>query len=540
MTPTPEDHISRSDIARLAGVGRAAVSNWERRHQDFPRPILIEGDEFFDTQAIMTWLDGRVIPRNALREGEAPGLTYGARFRECQERPPTPSHTVNTPPREAEDRLWVAFDGLRSNLAPERFNLLVLALVYARARDEEGWAAVERRQMDASRWAVRALHTLADLGGPPMWRELPAGERGDRVLAEIARAVDQWVQKLGAVDTFQMILARLTEAQGNKATEFFTPASVTRALVDLMAPEAPLDVYDPACRAGELLAATASRVRERSGASSAHVDGNALDPESLPLARMNLDLHGVDARLDSRPVESLCAPGPAHRFRYVISNPPFNVRDWCVDNPDSEFWRYGPPPRHNANFAWLQRAIDLLAPEGRATVVMPNGAAFSENPRERAIRAGLVEDGCLEGLVSLPPNLFHTTAIGVTIWLLRHPLRRPQEIILIDATGMGRMTTRTRRVLADEEHQILAQIVEGWRHGRGTEGHDALAKIVQPEEVRLQNYNLNPRRYLVRPTGGATGGNQTVTALRQELDHLHSEALAADARVTELLGKLKW
>ncbi|GAA4628406.1 N-6 DNA methylase [Actinoallomurus vinaceus] len=31
--------VSAADIARLAGVGRAAVSNWRRRHPDFPQPV---------------------------------------------------------------------------------------------------------------------------------------------------------------------------------------------------------------------------------------------------------------------------------------------------------------------------------------------------------------------------------------------------------------------------------------------------------------------------------------------------------------------
>ena len=33
------DHMTAAAIARLAGVGRAAVSNWRRRYPDFPRPV---------------------------------------------------------------------------------------------------------------------------------------------------------------------------------------------------------------------------------------------------------------------------------------------------------------------------------------------------------------------------------------------------------------------------------------------------------------------------------------------------------------------
>ncbi|HEX4703803.1 MAG TPA: SAM-dependent methyltransferase, partial [Pseudonocardiaceae bacterium] len=31
--------VNAGDIARLVDVGRAAVSNWRRRHDDFPQPV---------------------------------------------------------------------------------------------------------------------------------------------------------------------------------------------------------------------------------------------------------------------------------------------------------------------------------------------------------------------------------------------------------------------------------------------------------------------------------------------------------------------
>ncbi len=44
MTPPPasdegEALVSAADIARLTGLGRAAVSNWRRRYDDFPKPV---------------------------------------------------------------------------------------------------------------------------------------------------------------------------------------------------------------------------------------------------------------------------------------------------------------------------------------------------------------------------------------------------------------------------------------------------------------------------------------------------------------------
>lgn len=37
--PENSTEVTAAGIARLAGVGRAAVSNWRRRHADFPKPV---------------------------------------------------------------------------------------------------------------------------------------------------------------------------------------------------------------------------------------------------------------------------------------------------------------------------------------------------------------------------------------------------------------------------------------------------------------------------------------------------------------------
>ncbi|WP_425525378.1 helix-turn-helix transcriptional regulator, partial [Streptomyces griseus] len=37
--PENATEVTAAGIARLAGVGRAAVSNWRRRHADFPQPV---------------------------------------------------------------------------------------------------------------------------------------------------------------------------------------------------------------------------------------------------------------------------------------------------------------------------------------------------------------------------------------------------------------------------------------------------------------------------------------------------------------------
>src|SRR5215470_6594604 len=49
--------LSAADIARIAGVRPSAVSNWRRRHDDFPRPVSgTDTSPRFDLMAVEAWL----------------------------------------------------------------------------------------------------------------------------------------------------------------------------------------------------------------------------------------------------------------------------------------------------------------------------------------------------------------------------------------------------------------------------------------------------------------------------------------------------
>jgi type I restriction enzyme M protein len=114
---------------------------------------------------------------------------------------------------------------------------------------------------------------------------------------------------------------------------------------------------------------------------------------------------------------------------------------------DDPRWDYGIPPEHNANFAWLHLVTSVLSNGRRAAVLMANAASDSQNPRERAIRAAMVEDGVVECIVALPPKLVRSTAIPVTLWLLRNPSQKnDSEILFVDATGAGRRTDRAHQI----------------------------------------------------------------------------------------------
>src|SRR6059058_102663 len=147
----PDSHgrilISRAEVARNAGVGRAAVSNWESRHDDFPQPVRQDGREAFDATAVAAWLAGRIIPANGLREGESEGLDYGTRFRRNlgldhrRAVPPpesAPGAGSDTPAARAAQSLRVRL-GMPD--APETIIWLAIFL-YVREQHPSAWARI--------------------------------------------------------------------------------------------------------------------------------------------------------------------------------------------------------------------------------------------------------------------------------------------------------------------------------------------------------------------------------------------------------------
>ncbi len=68
-TPAGTATVNSVGIARLAGVGRAAVSNWRRRYPDFPAPVGgTENSPLFDLAEVKEWLR----KTNKLAEKETP------------------------------------------------------------------------------------------------------------------------------------------------------------------------------------------------------------------------------------------------------------------------------------------------------------------------------------------------------------------------------------------------------------------------------------------------------------------------------------
>jgi type I restriction enzyme M protein len=258
---------------------------------------------------------------------------------------------------------------------------------------------------------------------------------------------------------------------------------------------------------------------------------------------MNLELHGVVADLAPHPGSALREDLHAGRqFDVIMTNPPFNISGWSNGDPASDpRWRYGTPPEGNANFAWLQHVVSCLAPEGRAAVVMANGALSSEHAQDRTIRAAMVEDGVVEALIALPPQLFSSTAVPVTVWLLRCPTAETDgEVLFVDAHALGGMVSRTQRILTQEDVRQITATYGAWRdrwsHG-GYEDIRGFSASVTTQEIRAHDYRLTPSTYVGAPIATPKPA-ETALGLRRRLDRLRAHAIDVDAMAERQLNRI--
>jgi type I restriction enzyme M protein len=408
------------------------------------------------------------------------------------------------------------FDGMRGYVDTSSFDVVAMALVFMRASRQDLWARL--REVDPGDWASQmrlfeeALEPVLDNAASTLheWPTVP--------LIQTVQAVDSLVRTLGHEDAFRLIL----EEFGSRKERLFTPAAVAATLTGMLDLEAGSSIHDPFCRSGELLVAAG-----RAGHAGVRAYGEMPDGELAAIARMNVQLHEVEGEIGRRDVaQSAAGYIPRRKFARILSNPPFNDRGWT--HQAHGVWHYGQPPKHNANFAWLQYAVERLEVGGRASIVMANNAAFSASRSERDIRAGMVEDGCLEALISLPPALFRGTGVPTMVWLLTPPDTKRSEILFVDASKAGQMVSRTLRELSQPEVNEIVRSVKTWRTGRPAEGHrETITSVTVPlSAVRAREYDLNPSNFLTRPYA-LPNPRETVPRVRQLLNSLEARQAAA-------------
>jgi type I restriction enzyme M protein len=523
-------HVSMSEIARLLGLTLPAVSNWRRRHPSFPVSVEDNGLELFPAQEIASWLDGRKISKKDLEPDELPGTTYGTRFRAAMKLGHAPANAI-------DDAVWRELIQFRGDEDVAVFADLVLGLLYLATVNDPPWneiatTADPTRRVDiAKRAALSRGHELRHL-------QAALELEGPDTLVRVIELVERVRLSGRGIGVFTYLLDRFAAAEGRRGAAVHTPDAVVRLLVELAAPVPGNHVFDPCCGSGGFLVGAAEYLGV-GGRRSATFTGRALSERSAWLARMNTRIHRVRAGVvgtDGLVFSRGGYAAPQERFDVVVSNPPFDMKapKWLMSDLDE---RHGWLPKSRTSFAWLRYVMASLTELGRAAVVMPGGTLFREGA-EKHVRAQMVTEGVVEAIIALPAQLFGSTAVPVTVWLLRRRTREQAgEMLFIDASALGNMISRTQRTLSDEDRSRIVGTVLGWRDGSGYTDVLGFSASVTVDRVRDQDYVLTPARYVgasFEPDTPAT----TVYELRAEIARLEYRAAEVNAVVERELDRI--
>ncbi|MEU5770729.1 N-6 DNA methylase [Streptomyces asoensis] len=428
----PSAQVTAAEISRIAGVTRATVSNWRRRHDDFPAPSGgTDSSPLYDLESVRSWLASR-------------GQVAAA----------SPAEELRT-----TLRLHAQSGGAGTS------DLLLLVLAAARRSPKELTAAALLPDAELVGRAEREVAAVADT--------MPGADavHFGAVDAAVLRALYVCVRDEGGQAALGVLAERELEDSAASGA-YRTPEPLADLLAGLI-PGSPVGVLDPACGSGTLLAAAARR-----GARELY--GQDTLPVQARRSAVSLMLTAPRAEVAVRAADSLRADAfPGLVVDAVLCNPPFGVRDWGHDELAYDpRWAYGVPPRAESELAWVQHALAHLTPGGHAVLLLP--PAMAGRASGRRVRAELVRGGALRAVIALPVGASIPLHVGLQIWVLQRPEPGGPErksVLFVDAaesstpSGAGgggtAGATRTRgagsRSAAPDWAELTARILGAWR-----------------------------------------------------------------------------
>lgn len=341
--------------------------------------------------------------------------------------------------------------------------------------------------------------------------------------------------------TYEYCLSMFAETEGKKAGEFYTPACVVKTLVAVLQPYNGR-VYDPCCGSGGMFVQSKNFIENHAGnINNISIYGQEFNPTTWKMAKMNLAIRGLEADLGEHYADTFA--NDLHRTLkadYVMANPPFNLKKWGQENlQDDVRWKYGIPPKNNANFAWMQHMIHHLSVKGKIGLVLANGSLSSTTGGEGKIRQAIVEDDLVECIVALPTQLFYTTGIPVCLWFLNRNKKQVGKTLFIDAREMGTMVSRKLRELKDEDINLIADTYNKFIDGT-LEDEKGFCKVSDLEEIKKHDFILTPGRYVGFKPEEDDGipFEEKMESLTKELGELFKESNELEAKIRQSLKEI--
>jgi type I restriction enzyme M protein len=471
--------------------------------------------------------------------------------------------TNNKKQKSLEETLWDSANKLRGSVEPSEYKHVVLSLIFLKFASEK----FEHRRQELkeeghkdylemvefytmknvfylpqeSRWSYIKKHAKQSDIAIKLDTALHSAEKSNKALEgalpdNYFSRLNLDVSKLAAlIDTinnihtlkdkeqdivgriYEYFLSKFAIAEGKGKGEFYTPKSIVNLIAEIIEPYKG-KIYDPCCGSGGMFVQSLKFVEAHQGnTKNISIYCQEYTGTTYKLAKMNLAIRGIAANLGEFAANTFSRDQHKDlKADYIMANPPFNQKDWRASDEltDDPRWAgYDIPPVSNANYGWILHMASKLSENGVAGFILANGA-LSGGGEEYKIRKKMIENDLVEAIIVLPRNMFYTTDISVTLWILNKNKTKRQvnlnglskdyrnrsgEILFVDLRKWGNEYEKKFIHITPEDITKIAQNFHAWQQ----EGHEGIYKNIpeycysaSADEIRANDYSLVPSKYI--------------------------------------------
>ncbi|RCS28097.1 DNA methyltransferase [Polaribacter sp. WD7] len=317
---------------------------------------------------------------------------------------------------------------------------------------------------------------------------------------------------------YEYFLSKFALAEGKGKGEFYTPKSIVNLIAEMIEPYQGI-IYDPACGSGGMFVQSMKFIEAHNGDKKAiSIYGQEYTSTTYKLAKMNLAIRGIAANLGDVPADTFAKDQHKDlKADFIMANPPFNQKDWRASDEltDDPRWKgYDVPPKSNANYGWILNMVSKLSQNGVAGFILANGA-LSGGGEEYKIRKKLIENNLVEAIVILPQNMFYTTNISVTLWIINNNkkertvklpdatrnYRKREEVLFIDLREVGEPFEKKFIQFSPKQIKHIADTYHNWQcHSElAEESYKDIPEFcfsATKDDIIKKDYSLVPSKYI--------------------------------------------
>ncbi|WPE17135.1 class I SAM-dependent DNA methyltransferase [Candidatus Thioglobus autotrophicus] len=316
---------------------------------------------------------------------------------------------------------------------------------------------------------------------------------------------------------YEYFLKKFAIKEGKGKGEFYTPKAIVNLIAEMIEPYKGV-IYDPACGSGGMFVQSMKFIKSHHGnKKDVAIYGQELTSTTYKLGKMNLAIRGINANLGAVANDTFHKDQhPDLKADYVMANPPFNLKDWREEDEllDDHRWNgYVVPPKSNANYAWILNMVSKLSENGIAGFILSNGALFG-GAEEYKIRRKLIENDLVEAIIVLPRDMFYTTDISVTLWILNKNKKqrnieinkkdkqyrdRKGEVLFMDLRTWGSKYEKKYIELTKDDVDKVALNYHNWQQVDFASTYKDVAEYcycADFDEIKENDFSLVPSRYI--------------------------------------------